>query len=224
MIIGVMMALRIRDKTGIGQEIDISLFQTGVYHLSWELCGTIISGQNHENRLLRSKRDTPNPLLKTYRTKDDRWILLVCLVPDRYWSRFCQAIGREDLENDPLFNSTSARTRNSATLIHILEEIFLTKTLAEWKPILKGLPFDAVQNNIEVVNDPQAMANNFFVDYEHPIYGPIKVVANPINLSKTPASLRLPAPEFGQHSEEILIRLGYTWEDIVSFKEQGIIA
>ena len=123
-----------------------------------------------------------------------------------------------------MFNSTSARTRNSATLIHILEEIFLTKTLAEWKPIFNGLPFDAVQNNIEAVYDPQAIANNFFVDYEHPIYGPIKVVANPINLSKTPASLRLPAPEFGQHSEEILIGLGYTWEDIVSFKEQGIIA
>ena len=75
-----------------------------------------------------------------------------------------------------------------------------------------------------MIADPQARANDFFVPLEHPTYGRIEVVANPVELSKTPEMLRMPAPEFGQHTEEVLLEYGYTWEDIERFKQQGAIA
>ena len=104
-----------------------------------------------------------------------------------------------------------------------MEEVFLSKTLDEWKIKLAGLPFAPAQNLVEVINDPQARANDFFVPIEHPTYGHMEVVANPIKLSKTPATIRMPAPEFSQHTEQILLDCGYTWEDITQFKEQGAI-
>lgn len=128
------------------------------------------------------------------------------------------------MEHDPRFESFEARKENSATLLHIFEEVFRSKTLDEWKARLSEIPYGPIQNFIEVINDPQARANDFFVPIDHPTYGRMEVVASPILLSKTPATIRTPAPEFGQHTEEILLEYGYTWEDIAGFKEQGIIA
>jgi len=86
------------------------------------------------------------------------------------------------------------------------------------------LPWSPQQNLPEVISDPQARANDFFVPFDHPTHGRIEVIANPITLSKTPATIRMPAPEFGQHTEEVLLEYGYTWEDIEQFKQQGVIA
>ena len=81
-----------------------------------------------------------------------------------------------------------------------------------------------MQSVKEAVNDPQARASGCFVAYDHPEHGRIEVVANPVMLSKAPATVRMPAPEFGQHTEEVLLELGYTWEDIAYFKEERAIA
>ena len=159
-----------------------------------------------------------------YQTKDGRWLLICVLQPDRYWSRFCQAIERPDLEYDPRFESFEPRIENHVALYHILEEVFLTKTLDEWKSRLRGIPFAPFQNFVEVINDPQARANDFFVPFDHPTYGRIEVVASPIKLSKTPATIRLPAPEFSQHTEEILLELGYNWGEISRLKDKNVIA
>ena len=115
---------------------------------------------------------------------------------------------------------------NSTALLHILEEVFSSKTLDEWRPRLNaaGFPWSPVQNFPEVINDPQARANDFFVSYEHPAHGPMEGVANPVKLSKSPEMVRMSAPEFGQHTEEVLLELGYSWEDIIQLKEQGAIA
>jgi len=221
---GIMTALYVRERTGIGQEVDVALLHTGVYQLSFDIAGALVTGLDYEDWRLRSREDVPNALSAQYQTKDGRWLLLVVLQPDRYWSRFCQAIERPDLEHDPRFESFEPRIENHAALHHILEEVFLTKTLDEWKSRLRGIPFAPFQNFLEVINDPQARANDFFVSFDHPTYGRIEVVANPIKLSKTPATIRMPAPEFGQHTEEVLLEYGYTWEDIAQFKAQGVIA
>lgn len=221
---GVMMALFVRERTGVGQDVDVSLFHTGVYQLSFDIAGTLVTQRDCER--LQSREDSPNPLSALYQTKDGRWLLLSILHPERYWSMFCRAIEREDLEHDPRFEPLEPMIENRAALMHILDEIFLSKTLDEWKPRLneEGLPWSPVQNLPEVVNDPQARANDFFVSYDHPTYGRIEVVANPINLGKTPATVRTPAPEFGQHTEEVLLEYGYTWEDIAQLKENKVIA
>ncbi len=225
---GVMTALYVRERTGIGQEIDISLYQIAFHQLALEISGTLIHGRDFPEEALLMLKDAGegavNPLAITYKTRDERWFLLHILQQDRYWSRFCKAIGREDLEHDPRFESFEPRRENRVALFHILEEVFLGKTMDEWKSRLAGIPAAPVQNYREIVADPQARANDFCVPFEHPTHGRIEVMANPIKLSKTPATIRTPAPEFGEHTEEVLLEYGYTWEDIARFKEQHVIA
>jgi len=221
---GVMTALFMRERTGIGQEVSVSLFHSGIYQLSFDLAGTLATGQDCER--MTSREDVRSPLTTQYLTKDGRWILLIGLRPDRYWSRFCQAIEREDLEHDPRFASVDAMTENSVALLHILEDVFQSRTLEEWRPRLNaaGFPWSPVQTFPEVINDHQARANDFFISYDHPDYGRIEGVANPVKLSQSPETVRMPAPEFSQHTEEVLLELGYTWEDIAQFKQHGVIA
>jgi len=239
---GVMMSLFVREKTGVGQEVDVALFHTGLYQLGFDIAGALATGLDYEDwredppleavaaaeagyapirEFYRSK--VVNPLSGRYETKDGRVIVFVVLQPDRYWSKFCRAIGREDLADDPRYNSYEARAENCTDLYPILDEIFLSKTLDEWKPRIEGIPHAVHQSLREVINDPQARANDFFVAYDHPVYGRIEALANPVMLSETPASVRMPAPECGQHTEEVLLEYGYTWEDIAQLKDRGII-
>ncbi len=220
---GITAALFIRERTGVGQEVDTSLFHTGVFTLSCDIARALATGQDRQQV---ERRDMNNVLVNAYQTKDGRWLCLEVWQPDLYWSRVCQAIERGDLEHDPRFATFEPRIENHAVLFDILEEIFLSKTLDEWKVRLNEarIPWDPIQNLQEAVSDPQARANDFFVPYDHPTYGRMEVVANPIKLSKTPATIRMLAPEFGQHTEEILLENGYTREDIARFKEQGVIA
>ncbi len=257
LVVGVMMALHVRDETGVGQEVETSLFSTGIYLLAMDMAGALVTGRDfkdppppgaamQEDPLITKRRNEliaeaqvtasrlaefnnenmHNPLAANYSTKDDRLIHLNCLQPDRYWSRMCRVLELADLERDARFASIESRAKNRVALYRIMKEAFKTRTLAEWKPRLdkEGIPYGPQQKLSEVINDPQAEANNYFPTFDHPAYGEMKVVANPVNLSETPASIRMAAPEFSQHTEEILLELGYTWEDIGHFKEQKIIA
>ncbi len=220
---GILLALLMRDKTGMGQEVDVSLFQAGLFALSADVAGSLVTGQD---RRQSERKDLNNPLNTVYQTKDGRWLMLSVTQPDAYWSRFCQAIDREDIEHDPRFELFEPRIENHAALFPIVEEVFLGKTLDEWKVRLNeaGLPWGPIQNLPEVTADPQARANDFFVAYDHPTHGHIEVVANPVKLGQVKARVTRPAPEFGQHTEEVLLEHGYTWADIAQFKEQGLIA
>jgi CoA:oxalate CoA-transferase len=222
--LGIMTALFARDRTGVGQEVDVSLFNTMVWAMSNDIAGTLVTGQD---RQAVSRKDRANPLMNTYRTKDGRWLYLVGLETNQiYWSRFCQAIGRADLEHDPRFESPVTRmTENQAVLFDILESVFMTKTLDEWRQAFAGavFPWAPLQNLPEVVKDPQARANDFFVPLDHPVHGRMEVVASPIKLSQTPATIRTPAPESGQHTEVILQELGYSHEEIDLFKTNKVI-
>ena len=220
---GMMAALFMRERTGIGQEVNTSLFRSGIFALSFDIAGALATGQDRQQI---DSKDTENALGTFYQTKDGRWLRLALHQPDPYWPQFCRAIEREDLEHDPKFESFEHRIKNHVALFHILTDIFQAKTSAEWKVRLTEavLPWAPVQNLPEVIADPQARVNDFFVTLDHPTYGRIEVVANPVELSKTPEMLRMPAPEFGQHTEEVLLEYGYTWEDIERFKQQGAIA
>ena len=221
--LGIMTALYVRERTGVGQEVDVSLFNVGVFGIADDIGGALVTGQDLQQP---DRKDMLNVVLTYYQTKDGKWLRLGMGQPDPYWSRFCQAIEREDIEHDPRFESFEPRIDNHDALFHILKEVFLSQTLDEWKVRLTeaGLPWAPVQSLPEVIADPQARANDFFVSYDHPTYGRIESVANPVKLSKTLETVRTPAPEFGQHTEEVLLEYGYTWEDIERFKQQGVIA
>jgi crotonobetainyl-CoA:carnitine CoA-transferase CaiB-like acyl-CoA transferase len=219
---GIMMALFFRERTGIGQEVDVSSFQTGVFQISNDIAGTLLTGQDLQHT---ERGAIANALTNYYQTKDNRWLILAALQPDIYWSKLCRAIEREDLEHDPRFETFEPRIENHVPLFNILVEAFMSRTLAEWKIRLTeaSFPWGPVQTLPEVIIDPQARANGFFVPFEHPNYGRIELVANPVNLSETPATIRTLAPEFGQHTEETLLECGYSWADIGEFKKERVI-
>jgi crotonobetainyl-CoA:carnitine CoA-transferase CaiB-like acyl-CoA transferase len=242
--LGVVLALYVRQVTGVGQEVDISLFHTALYQMSYDTSEALVTkedGSNWESRIpqelideanavitrLRDavREQSLNPLIQGYFTKDGREILLAILQSDRYWSAFCSAIERKELENDPRFDSTESRAQNHVELYYILKDAFKTRDFAEWKERLTqaAIPGGPVQNILEVINDVQARANDFFIPVDHPTYGRIEVLANPVKLSETPATIRMPAPEFSQHTEEVLLEAGYTWDDIRKFKQEGLI-
>lgn len=215
-------ALLSREKTGRGQAVDVSLFNTGVWAMAMDISGALTTGQEVPKL---SRRQVGNPLFNYYRTRDGRWLQLAMIQSDAYWPAFCQAIGREEWEHHPRFSSHSQRREHNAELITLLDEVFASLTLEEWQPRLDehGLIWALAQRLTEVINDPQAQENDFFAEVPHPAEGRVKLVASPARFSATPASVHHSAPELGQHTEEVLLEAGYTWEDIAGLKEAGVI-
>ncbi len=217
---GILGALLHREKTGKGQEVEFSLFHCALWSISGNIQAALSGLPMGKN--VRTKSN--NPLTNNYCTKDDRWLQFAMFQPELFWPDFCQAIERPELENDPRFNNMETRRENCEELIRILDEIFASKTIGEWEKICRKhhLIYERIQTPAEVVTDPQALANDCFVDLHHPA-GPFKVLASPTKFRQNPASVRAPAPELGQHNEEILLGLGYSREDIARLTEQGAI-
>jgi crotonobetainyl-CoA:carnitine CoA-transferase CaiB-like acyl-CoA transferase len=219
---GVTAALYAREKTGKGQVVDTSLMGSLIAMLGFIMEAPAMLGQEFPREI---RAEAGNALYNHYRCKDDKWIAIAHLDPDRYWPKICKALGIEDLKSDSRFNSIEARGRNARELVAILDERFTTKSRDEWIRILKeeGCIFTPIQTPLEVSQDPQAFANNYFIEVQHPEWGKIKMVGFPWDFSETPASCWREAPAFGQHTEEILLELNYNSDDIAHLKKEGII-
>jgi crotonobetainyl-CoA:carnitine CoA-transferase CaiB-like acyl-CoA transferase len=217
---GVLAALLHKEKTGEGQKIEVSLYQSAVWTLAGDIQVALVAQQLPKD----NRSQVANPLWSSYRTRDNRWLCLGMLRPDPYWGPLCKVIERPELENDPRFENMGKRTENRVELINILDEIFMSKDIAEWEELCREhkLIWSRVQSPKEITQDPQALANDFFVDLNHPS-GHVPVVASPVKFIQNPASVRGPAPEIGQNTEEILLEYDYTWEDLGQLKEQGVI-
>ncbi len=223
LVTGIMTALYVRERTGLGQEINCSLFNTGVYAITCEMGGSLVTGKDIQQV---DRKDILNMCSTFYITKDGKWLRLGMGQTDLYWPRFCPGIGRPDLLHDPRFDTHNKRIENRRALFEILEKVFLSRTYAEWREMLNkaDVPWGPVQSLPDVINDPQARANDFFVSYDHPKYGKIDLVANPVHMSRTKETIKSPAPEFSQHTEEVLLESGYSWEEIAQLKDLGIVA
>lgn len=219
---GISAALFARERTTRGQELSFSLYNTAVWTLQTDIQIALAAG---EELPYGNIKKAANPLWNAYQTEDGRWLELCMLQSDLFWSRFCQAIGLQHLEHDSRFESSQKREENCEALIAIINKTFASKTLVEWEEILdKNRLFSCrVQTVTEVVNDPQAIENDFFMELDHPSGRRIKLVASPVLFDGVRPAIRLPAPELGQHTEEVLLELGYTWDDVVSFKDSGVI-
>ena len=215
-------ALYAREKTGKGQVVDTSLMGSLIAMLGLVMAAPAMLGQEFPREI---RAAAGNPLYCHYRCRDDNWITIAHLDPDRYWEKVCRSLGMEHLRDDPRFNSVEARGRNARELVSLMDQRFETKNRDEWIQILKteGCIFTPVQTPLEVSKDPQAIANNYFIDVNHAEWGKIKMVGFPWDFSETPASWRREAPALGQHSEEVLLELGYKKEEIASFKKEGVI-
>jgi len=215
-------ALFARERTGKGQLVDTSLMGSLICMESLVLSAPAVLGQEFPREI---RSEAGNPIYNHYKAKDGKWFILAHLQPDRYWPNACRALGMPELESDPRFNSIEARGENAKELIAIMDKKFATKTRAEWFKIFEreGLIHTPVQTLTEVVDDPQALANNYVSWFEHPVFGRTKIVGFPWDFKDTPASIRREAPELGQHTEEILLEMGYSWDDISNLKHEGVI-
>lgn len=221
---GVITALLVRERHGIGQEVDTSHLGSMMAVQGLNLACRLTLGKEFR----RSQRSSaPNPLYNHYRCGDDKWLCLAMIQADRYWSDFCKAVGVAELEHDPRFATMKDRGKNSAALIRVLDERFAAKSRDEWMATLKeggDFIYTVVNTVNDLPDDPQMLENEYVVPYEHPAWGPTQVVGVPVRFSKTPGDARAAAPEFGEHTEQILIdQLGYSWEDISRLKEEEVI-
>ncbi len=217
---GIIAALFERERSGRGQEVDFSLVHTGLWVLSTDVQAALLARANPS----KHDRTAPaNPIWNTYRCADRSWLLLVMPQPDPYWPKVCAAIGRPELVDDPRFDSLDARARNSRELVAILEGAFASAPREEWGRRLDahGVIWAPVQSMTEVITDPQARANGAFAAINHPSLGTFETVAPPFRFGRSRVEPRGPAPELGQHTEEVLLEAGYSWEEIAALREQG---
>ena len=218
---GIAGALLKRSRTGVGSVVDVSLLATAMWTASSDLLSALQGG---EPRAVGGRGPIVNPLIGTFITADGRHIQLVFLESDRYWGPLCDLIERPDLRDDPRFIDHHARDANRLACVAALDEVFAGRTYEEWKQLLRQLdaPWSPVQSIEELLTDPQVLANDYLgevVIEGGPTY---RLPTVPVQFDERPPALR-PAPEHGEHTEAILLELGYEWDDIIRLKETSVI-
>ena len=215
LVCGILAALRVRDAGGGGQVVDVSLLQTGLYLQGNDLSQTLATG----NPAPMHDRSAPrNPLWNHYETADGRWVMLVMIESDRYWSAFTRAIGRPELESDPRFVGSVERYRQNSELVEIIDAVFGAHTLLEWEEKLAGhsVIWAPVRRLEETRDDPQARTMGYFRRVEHPELGAFETVGPPLFMSEHPMPSNAPAPGLGADSSAVLRAAGLSEVEIES--------
>jgi len=210
--IGILSALWYRERTGRGQVVDISMVDGLVYVLENAIVRYTLLGHVPQPRGTKHPAITP---FQAFRTEDS-WIV-VAIGNDTLWRRFCQAIARPQLADDPRFKTNALRTQNQQDLAHLLEAITSRKSTEQWMTRFEesGLPYSPINTIDRVVQDPNINYRNMVVEVDQPRVGPVRIAGSPFHLSETPGAVVAPAPLLGQHTEEVLSdALGYSKDRI----------
>jgi crotonobetainyl-CoA:carnitine CoA-transferase CaiB-like acyl-CoA transferase len=227
----IVIALLARERLGIGQEVAVSLLGSIVTIQGLNVAASTILGAEFGKH---DRSRAGNPLWNHYKCADDKWLAFAMLWSDLCWPDFCQVIGIQHIQNDPKFLSMEARRDNAEELVSIIDDVIITRPRHEWirifdEAIAKGA--DIVYSILNTVSDlpydPQVLANGYITTFKHPVFGDTQMVGLPYKFSETPGvvggSQHREAPELGQHTEEVLLELGYTWEDITLLKDKEVM-
>ena len=219
---GIAAALVRRERTGTPSVVDVSLLAMGL----WSIGPDVTSSKLYEHVDIPAyDRDSaPNPLVGTYPTKDGRHISLILLQSDRFWPDLAEHLDRPDLIDDPRFKDGLARYENRSECIQILRDIFRERTYAEWcqrLQTLKGV-WAPVQTPLETHDDPQVQANGYLETITAASGTEFALPANPVQFDETPAQVRC-APDHGEHTDEVLLELGMSYDEIVQHKVSGAV-
>jgi crotonobetainyl-CoA:carnitine CoA-transferase CaiB-like acyl-CoA transferase len=214
-------ALFHRERTGEGQRVSVPLVRVGVYMIGWDV---MLSMRLNMPILTYDREHAINPIINSFRAGDGKWFWLLLLQADRHWPDLCRAVGRDDIRTDPRFADIGSRRANNTQLVEELDAAFVTKALVEWAEIFRAnnVWYAPVNMVHEVPNDPVVQASGAFVDVPGPD-GAVRMVATPADFSETMWEPRGIQPELGQHTEEVLLELGYGWDQIIPLKERGVI-
>ena len=217
---GILLALYARQTTGRGQHVRVAMLDAVVSLLTYNTGNYFATGE------APTRRGNDHPSVAPYQTlrAADGWINLG-IANDALWRRYCDALERPDLRDDPRFATAPERVRHRADLIPIIEAWTGGRTVAEWMEVLgaAGVPCGRIRNVAEVCTNPQLTERGKVVERPHPTAGAVKTIGQPIELDDTPAQIRTAPPLLGEHTDDVLREAGYADEAIRAFRERGAV-
>lgn len=214
-------ALFHRERTGEATEIDVSLMNVGM----WALSPDVVAGPFVGSSPASDRRTAPNPLVNSYPTADDRWLYLVCLQADRHWLELCELLERPDLAADERYTDLPSRAANAEACVAELEATFRRRTLQEWRQVLERFTgvWAPVLAPADLHEHPQVDANGYLPHNTTAAGSDYRLPAPPQQFDGEPPVPQGPAPELGQHTEELLLELGKDWDEIAALREAGVL-
>jgi formyl-CoA transferase len=214
-------ALFARERTGEPSIVDISLMNVAM----WTMAPDIVSAPYTGDPATPDRFSPGNPLVNWYRTADGRWLYLVLLHADRFWRELCQTIGCERLIDDPRFVDASARYEHRRECVDALDKVFGAHTLDHWCRELADFSgvWAPVLSAGEVRTHVQVGPNGFLPEVSGHEGGTFRLVAPAMHFNETPTAPRTAAPEAGQHTEEVLLDTGLTWDGINDLRDRGAL-
>jgi crotonobetainyl-CoA:carnitine CoA-transferase CaiB-like acyl-CoA transferase len=221
---GVMAAIISRDRQGVGQEIETSLLGSAIHQQAINVNAALIQGRP---RARHSRKRARQPLSNMYQCGDGKWLMLAEPQSDRFWGQLCGVMGLAEIEKDPRFETALKRRESYAELIEILNHAFAARTRDEWLDTFNRagceFAYAPIMDLAETLISDQVIENQYVAEMDHPDLGKARTVGFPVRFSRTPAQIKGAAPQFGQHTEEVLQEMGYSWDDIAEMRGEGVV-
>jgi crotonobetainyl-CoA:carnitine CoA-transferase CaiB-like acyl-CoA transferase len=225
--VGILAALRHAQRTGEGQHLDMALLDTQVAMLANLGANYLVSGQVPGRAGNAHQNIVPYQVFEVAPgAAGDRDHVILAVGNDSQFAKFCQVAGQPELALDPRFARNQDRVRHRALLVPLLEAILRARTKADWLAALEAakVPCGAINNLAEVFADPQVQERGMVQSWEHPLAGPMRLVASPLKLSVTPVRADHPPPLLGEHTEEVLRQvLGWDPARVDALRAQGVV-
>ncbi|MGH3358490.1 MAG: CaiB/BaiF CoA transferase family protein [Nocardioidaceae bacterium] len=217
---GILAALAARSRTGRGQQVDTSLFETGLGLEVWEAVEYFHTGNTPQPTGSAHRLGAP---YQAFRCADG--YINVGADGARHWPIFCKTIGAPELAEDPRFLTNPDRLAHLSDLVGCIEERTIVETRAHWLGLLQevGIPAGPINTVPEALADPQARAREMVIEVEHPTLGTTRALGPVVKLSDTPAAITRAAPDLGQHTQEVLREIGLDDDEIAALRADGVL-
>jgi crotonobetainyl-CoA:carnitine CoA-transferase CaiB-like acyl-CoA transferase len=216
--LGIMTALFVRERAGIGQKVEVSLLGTQMALQATEILHYLHFGEEHQREF------RAGATVGHFECADGRWVMIVG-IDQKFWPRIVKALGLEYLIDDPLYTRGYGRHVDRETLWALMETQFKSASSDVMLERLRreDVPASIVQDYAELAEQEQPWANGYFVEQDHPRFGKQRVVGLHIQLSETPGTVGSPAPELGEHTAAVLTQAGVSAAELIQLEASGVI-